>query len=244
MDGINISRRRTAPRALTNDQQRRLLQAAERRGARDHALVSLALDTGLREAELAALDDADAFITARTGKIRVLGKGDRYRELPLPARTRALMTIWRQARSKLPGRVDLQALFLARGGRRFSTRSIELSHVLPDSRPAYFEDLPDVSALFEARNRVAHGLWDHDERGRMIAWRPLPRRRRRQGEEPIERARGDLADLAELSGQLEDARNDAAALYRELWPESWGPPLVPNDTKGDPTVAPGRRRHA
>lgn len=47
----------------------------------------------LREAELAALDDADVPITPRTGKVRVLGKGDQPREVPpLPARTRPLST--------------------------------------------------------------------------------------------------------------------------------------------------------
>src|SRR5712691_3285913 len=63
-----------------------------------------------------------------------------------------------------------------------------LSDAVPEDRRTYFDDLlSDVSDLFEARNRVAHGLWDHDERGLLIAWRPLPRRRRRPGEEPIER---------------------------------------------------------
>jgi integrase/recombinase XerD len=64
-----------AHRALTEDQQGRLLRTAERRGARDHALVALALDAGLREGELARLDDADVSITASAGHVRVaLGK--------------------------------------------------------------------------------------------------------------------------------------------------------------------------
>jgi integrase/recombinase XerC len=156
VDRVNISRRRTAPRALNNDQQRRLLRAAERRDARDHALVAVALDTGLREAELAALDDVDAPITARTGKIRVLGKGDRYREVPLPARTRALVTTWRQARSKLPGQVDPQALFLARGGRRLSARSVD--HVIRAAgRAAGLEISPHTLRHTFATNLVRAG---------------------------------------------------------------------------------------
>jgi integrase/recombinase XerC len=123
-----VRRRPTAPRALDQDQQRRLLRAAERRGVRDHALVALALDTGLREAELAALDDADVPITPRTGKVRVLGKGDQLREVPLPARTRPLITAWRQHRAKSSGPHDPDALFLARGGRRVSARTVD--HVI------------------------------------------------------------------------------------------------------------------
>jgi site-specific recombinase XerD len=125
---VAAGRRRTAPRALDQDQQRRLLRAAERRGVRDHALVTLALDTGLREAELAALDDADVPITPRTGKVRVLGKGDQFREVPLPARTRPLITAWRQARAKIHDPKDPAALFLARGGQRISARTID--HVI------------------------------------------------------------------------------------------------------------------
>lgn len=60
-----------ARRALTEDQQGRLLCAAERAGARDHALVAPALDTGLREGEIARLDDAEVSITARAGHVRV-----------------------------------------------------------------------------------------------------------------------------------------------------------------------------
>ena len=123
-----VGRRRTAPRALDQDQQRRLLRAAERRGVRDHALVALALDTGLRESELASLDDADVPITPRTGQARVLGKGDQLREVPLPARTRPLITAWRQHRAKSGGPHDPDALVLARGGRRVSARTVD--HVI------------------------------------------------------------------------------------------------------------------
>ncbi|HEV2450736.1 MAG TPA: tyrosine-type recombinase/integrase [Streptosporangiaceae bacterium] len=128
VDRGTAERRRTAPRALNEHEQRQLLRAAERRGVRDHALVALALDTGLREAELAALDDADVPITARTGKVRVLGKGGKVREVPLPARTRPLITNWREHRPGLRGAQDPAPLFLARGGRRVSARTVD--HVI------------------------------------------------------------------------------------------------------------------
>jgi integrase/recombinase XerC len=120
------ARRRTAPRALTVEQQRRLLRAAERRGPRDHALIALALDTGLRIAELAALDDADVPITPRTGKAIVrLGKGDRPREIPLPARTRTLISDWRTHRREKQLGTSEPALLVTRSGHRLSARSID-----------------------------------------------------------------------------------------------------------------------
>jgi integrase len=44
-----------APRAITEDQQRRLLRMADRASARDRAIVVVLLYTGLRLAELVAL---------------------------------------------------------------------------------------------------------------------------------------------------------------------------------------------
>jgi integrase/recombinase XerC len=125
---VTATRRRTAPRALGEADQRKLLRSAEARGARDHALLALAMDTGLREAELASLDTDDVVVTARTGRVRVVGKGTRGRTVPLPARTRPLITAWREVRGQMPGSEATPALFLARGGRRISVRTID--HVI------------------------------------------------------------------------------------------------------------------
>lgn len=125
---VTATRRRTAPRALGEAAQRRLLRAAEARGARDHALVALAMDTGLREAELASLDLDDVVVTARTGRVRVVGKGTRGRTVLLPARTRPLISAWREARGQIPGTEATNALFVARGGRRIAARTID--HVI------------------------------------------------------------------------------------------------------------------
>src|SRR5258708_13290989 len=84
-----------AHRALTEDQQGRLSRAAERAGARDHALVALALDAGLRTGEIARLDDADVSITAGAGHVReAAGKAAMPREVPLRARARSFVTPW------------------------------------------------------------------------------------------------------------------------------------------------------
>ena len=71
---------RSAPRAITEEQQRRLLRMAERAPARDRAIVVLLLYTGLRLAELVALDVDDVRVSARKGLVIVRsGKGDAYR---------------------------------------------------------------------------------------------------------------------------------------------------------------------
>jgi len=85
-----------APRALTVDQTRRLLRAAERgaqpgtpAGVRDRAIVTVLLFTALRIAELAALNRDDVAISARKGLVTVRhGNGDRYRQVPLNAEAR------------------------------------------------------------------------------------------------------------------------------------------------------------
>src|SRR3954453_8005179 len=82
----------SAPRALTEEQKRLLLRMAERASARDRAIVVVLLYTGLRLAELVALDVDDARISARKGLVVVRsGKGDAYREVPLNALVRQVL---------------------------------------------------------------------------------------------------------------------------------------------------------
>ena len=114
-----------APRALTEEQQRRLLRMGERVSARDRAIVVMLLYTGLRLAELVALGLDDVRVSARKGLVIVRsGKGDAYRELPLNALVRQVLEEWlgeRQARAAEGER----ALFIGRSGRRLSKRSVD-----------------------------------------------------------------------------------------------------------------------
>jgi integrase/recombinase XerC len=115
----------SAPRALSEEQQRRLLRMAERASARDRAIVVVLLYTGLRLAELVALDVDDVRVSARKGLVVVRsGKGDAYRELPLNALVRQVLEEWlgeRQARAAKGER----AVFVGRSGRRLSKRSVD-----------------------------------------------------------------------------------------------------------------------
>ena len=68
-----------APRALTEDDQRLLLRAAETSRPRDRAIVTILLYTALRLHELVALDVDDVQVSARgswwCGRARVTSTG-------------------------------------------------------------------------------------------------------------------------------------------------------------------------
>jgi site-specific recombinase XerC len=115
-----------APRALTEDQVRRLLRMAERARARDRAIVVMLLYTGLRLAELVALDVDDVRISARKGVVIVRsGKGDAYREVPLNALVRQVLEEWLAERKSKASGDGERAVFVGRSGRRLSKRSVD-----------------------------------------------------------------------------------------------------------------------
>jgi site-specific recombinase XerC len=90
-----------APRALSMEEQRALLRAAELVRPRDGAIVTLLLYTALRLHELAALDVEDVAMSARKGIVVVRsGKGDAYREVPLNRPCRAALEKWVNARGE------------------------------------------------------------------------------------------------------------------------------------------------
>ena len=115
----------SAPRAITEEQQRRLLRMAERAPARDRAIVVMLLYTGLRLAELVALDVDDLRVSARKGLVVVRsGKGDAYREVPLNALVRQVLEEWLKDRGARAADGE-RAVFVGRGGRRLSKRSVD-----------------------------------------------------------------------------------------------------------------------
>ena len=114
-----------APRAITVEEQRRLLRIAERSTARDRAIVVVLLYTGLRLAELVALDIDDVRISARKGLVIVRsGKGDAYREVPLNALVRQVLEEWLAERKAKAGDGE-RSVFVGRSGRRLSKRSVD-----------------------------------------------------------------------------------------------------------------------
>ena len=128
---------RRLPAVLGRSEVEELFALAERaaaRGgfqeARDLAILELFYGTGMRLAELAGLDLADADLVAEQVKVR--GKGRKERILPLGrVAGRALRTYERARDAHLAGltggRGDHRALFLARSGARLSPRGIQLA---------------------------------------------------------------------------------------------------------------------
>ena len=112
-----------APRALSEEQQRALLRAAEASRPRDRAIVSLLLYTALRLHELVDLDVGDVSISARKGLLVVRsGKGDAYREVQLNRPCRQALEDWLKPRAMLTGG---SAMFVGPQGRRLTPRSVD-----------------------------------------------------------------------------------------------------------------------
>jgi integrase/recombinase XerC len=67
---------------------------------RDHAIVELLYGTGIRVGELVGLDVRD--VDLHRGDVRVLGKGNKERVVPLPAEARTALATWLDERRQ-PG---------------------------------------------------------------------------------------------------------------------------------------------
>jgi site-specific recombinase XerD len=94
------------PKAIGQDQVRRLLGSCDRRtaaGRRDYAVLVLLARLGLRAGEVAALQLED--VNWRAGEVLIRGKADRHERLPLPADVgEALAGYLRQGRPRRPDR--------------------------------------------------------------------------------------------------------------------------------------------
>jgi integrase/recombinase XerC len=107
--------RRTARRVVGRDDWPRLLAAAG--SCRNRVLLALALYSGLRVAELCALDVADVDLVQ--GRVRVPG-GAAEACVPLPDRARELMAAYLESRE----RPATGPLFLAASGGRLGLRQL------------------------------------------------------------------------------------------------------------------------
>ena len=108
---------------LTEPELGALLAAPDRAtwtGRRDHALLLLAAQTGLRASELTGLDRADVHL-GPGAHVRCLGKGRKQRTTPLTAPTVAVLRVWLAERAGQPG----DPLFPTSTGHRLSRDAIE-----------------------------------------------------------------------------------------------------------------------
>ena len=82
-----------------------LLAAPDRNtwtGRRDHALLDVAVDTGLRVSELTGLRNSDVVLGAGA-HLSCLGKGRKQRCTPLRKQTAAVLAVWMKERAGGPG---------------------------------------------------------------------------------------------------------------------------------------------
>jgi site-specific recombinase XerD len=109
---------------LTPEEVNALLAAPDRTrwiGRRDHALMTVAIQTGLRVTELINLRCQDAHLG--TGPhVQASGKGRKQRATPLTSQTVAVLREWTQERDGQPG----QPLFPTGRGRALSRDAIAL----------------------------------------------------------------------------------------------------------------------
>ena len=116
---------RKLPRALDADRAKQLLDSSSGDDdwleLRDQALLELLYSSGLRLAELVALDVAD--IDRREGLVTVTGKGNKMRTVPVGSVALQALDRWLPARAlRNPTHA---ALFLSQRGDRLSARSVQ-----------------------------------------------------------------------------------------------------------------------
>ena len=130
-------RRRELPHDLNVEMTARLLEMpdpATPRGRRDRALLEVIYGLGLRLAEVTGLDLGD--LDFPDGRVRVLGKGDRERILPLAGCAADALAVhlggtldpavWQDVRDGAVGRAaSARPVFEGRPGRRIGRRTVQ-----------------------------------------------------------------------------------------------------------------------
>ena len=113
------------PDTLDADQMGRLLafRVDDTLSARDKAIMELFYSSGLRLAELVGLNVAEIDLADRT--VRVLGKGNKTRIVPMGRQAIGALRQWLKERGGL-AKPGMDALFVGRSGRRLSVRAVQL----------------------------------------------------------------------------------------------------------------------
>jgi integrase/recombinase XerC len=91
-------------------------------GLRDHAMLELLYSSGLRLAELVALDVGDVDFAERM--VRVTGKGAKTRVIPVGSKAITALQAWLRVRPHQPAASEA-AMFTSRSGRRLGHRAVQ-----------------------------------------------------------------------------------------------------------------------
>jgi integrase/recombinase XerD len=113
---------KSAPRPLSEEEERRFVEATFRhRSAKDRAISFLLLYTGMKIGECVGLNMDDVLLAADTGRVMVKGS----RVIPLNAPTRRALYDWLTERQRRFGDCEETAVFLNPMGRRISTVGVD-----------------------------------------------------------------------------------------------------------------------
>ncbi len=126
-----------APRFLSADDAARLVEAPEGEGplaTRDRAILELTYGAGLRVSEVVSLDLLS--IDLREGTVRVTGKGDKTRVVPMGRVAVDALRGWLAVRGQIEDRHPT-ALFVNHRGGRLSARAVQ--RLVERCRPACAE---------------------------------------------------------------------------------------------------------
>jgi integrase/recombinase XerC len=113
---------RTLPKALSVEAAQRLFDEAPGDDpllVQDRAMFELLYSSGLRLAELIALDVGDGRLDLRQGEVTVTGKGSKSRTVPVGEKARQALHAWLSIRAQLAA-TDEKAVFVGARGRRIA----------------------------------------------------------------------------------------------------------------------------
>lgn len=115
---------RTLPRTLDTDAAARYMAIPgdDWLDYRDRAMVELFYSSGLRLAELTALNVSS--LSLPQGELRVIGKGNKERQLPIGRHALAALRDWLKRRTEV-NIIDTEALFISQRGRRIAHRTVQ-----------------------------------------------------------------------------------------------------------------------
>ena len=116
--------RKLLPKSLSPDEAAQLvdLRGDESMTLRDRAMFELFYSSGLRLSELTAVGLTD--LDLRDGSVRVTGKGNKTRVVPVGELAQRALRDWLAARSALAA-ADQPALFVSRSGRPVAPRTVQ-----------------------------------------------------------------------------------------------------------------------
>jgi integrase/recombinase XerC len=112
------------PHTIDVDQMNRLLsfRTDQTLGVRDKAIMELFYSSGLRLSELVGLDLTDLDLSDRT--VRVLGKGQKSRIVPVGSQAVQALGSWLQERTKVAA-IGETAVFVGQTGTRIGHRAVQ-----------------------------------------------------------------------------------------------------------------------